>query len=192
MFGTQFSTEALPLTALMILWINLVTNGLPALALGIEPPDPAQMRAAPRQLVNQLFTRIDYLGIGLAGLVMGLLALGLYAAPQWTRLVDPHKARTLAFAVLGFAPLFHVWNCRSRDRSLVAQRPLFSLPLIGAALLSGVIHLTSLAVPFLRPIFHTYPLALMDWLVVVVLSSSIIPAIEISKLLGRRLLRAGS
>lgn len=191
-FGTQFSTEALPLTALMILWINLVTNGLPALALGIEPPDPAQMRAAPRQLVNQLFTRIDYLGIGLAGLVMGLLALGLYAAPQWTLLVDPHKARTLAFAVLGFAPLFHVWNCRSRDRSLFSQRPLFSVPLIGAALLSGVIHLTSLAVPFLRPIFHTYPLSSMDWLVVVVLSSSIIPAIELSKLLGRRLLRAGS
>jgi len=191
-FGTPFAKDALPLTALMILWINLVTNGLPALALGVEPPDPAQMHAAPRQIIHRLFQRIDYLGIALAGLIMGLLALGLYLAPQWTPLIDSHKARTLAFAVLGFAPLFHVWNCRSRDRSLLTQRPLFTLPLFGATLLSGGIHLTSLAVPALRPIFHTYPLSAMDWLVILVLSASIIPAIELAKLLGRRLLRAGS
>ena len=129
-FGSQFSTDALPLTALMILWINLVTNGLPALALGIEPPDPAQMHAAPRQQINRLFQRVDYLGIALAGVIMGVLALALHAAPQWTSLVDPHKARTLAFALLGFAPLFHVWNCRSREGSMFSQRPLFSRPVV--------------------------------------------------------------
>jgi Ca2+-transporting ATPase len=188
-FGTPFAKDSLPLTALMILWINLVTNGLPALALGVEPPDPAQMRAAPRQMVNRLFQRIDYLGIALAGVIMGLLALGIYFAPRWTPLLSPQQARTLAFALLGFAPLFHVWNCRSRDRSVLVQRPLFTLPLLGATLLSGLVHLASLAVPGLRPIFHTYPLATGDWLLVVLLSACIVPAVEVAKLLGRPLLR---
>ncbi len=188
-FGITFDKNSLPLTALMILWINLVTNGLPALALGIEPPDPEQMRAAPRRATERLFAPLDYLGITLAGIVMGLLALGLYVVPGWRHQVEPQWPRTMAFAVLGFAPLFHVWNCRSRDRSLVAQRPFFTLPLLGAVLLSAGIHLTSLAVPALRPIFHTYPLSLGDWLLVQALSLSILPIIELAKLLGRRLLQ---
>src|SRR5262249_27415083 len=144
-FGATFGKGWLPLTAPMILWINLVTNGLPALALGIEAPDPAQMRIAPRRAADGLFQWVDYAGIALAGVIMGVLALGLYMVPQWSTAVslDPQWARSMAFAVLGIAPMFHVWNCRSRDRSLFAQKPLFPLTLSGAAILSGVIHISS-------------------------------------------------
>jgi Ca2+-transporting ATPase len=187
-FGTTFHKDALPLTALMILWINLVTNGLPALALGIEPPDPAQMRGTPRRATEGLFQRIDYLGIALAGLIMGALALALYLVPIWLGSAEPQWSRTMGFAVLGFAPLFHVWNCRSRDRSLFAQRPLLPLSLVGAALLSAGIHFAALAIPALRPIFHTQPLSGLDWLLVLGLSISVLPAVELAKRIGRSLL----
>ena len=72
---------------------------------------------------------------------------------------------------------------------MLVQRPLFTLPLLGATLLSWLVHLASLAVPGLRPIFHTYPLATGDWLLVVLLSACIVPAVEVAKLLGRPLLR---
>ena len=95
----------------------------------------------------------------------------------------------MAFAVLGFAPIFHVWNCRSRDRSLLQQRPLLPLPLVGAALLSAGIHFAALAIPALRPIFHTHPLSGLDWLIVLGLSISVLPAVEVAKRIGRPLLR---
>lgn len=188
-FGATFHKGCLPLTPLMILCINLVTNGLPALALGIEPPDPAQMKQAPRRANLGLFQGIDYLGILLAGVIMGVLALLLYARPWMDRTVDPQWSRAMAFAVLGFGPLFHVWNCRSRDRSLFMQRPFLTWPLVCACLLSAAVHFVSSGVPALRPVFHTYPLSLMDWLLVVALSASVLPAVELAKLIGRPLLR---
>lgn len=188
-FGATFHQGCLPLTPLMILCINLVTNGLPALALGIEPPDPAQMQTPPRRTTAGLFQPLDYVGIMLAGAAMGGLALMLYARPWLDRAVDPQWSRAMAFAVLGFGPLFHAWNCRSRDGSLFVQRPLLPLALVGACLLSASMHLISSAVPALRPVFHTYPLSTEDWLIVVGLSASILPLIELAKLIGRPLLR---
>ena len=188
-FGTTFHQGCLPLTPLMILCINLVTNGLPALALGIEPPDPAQMQTPPRRTTAGLFQTLDYVGIGLAGLAMGLLALMLYVRPWLDRSVDPQWSRAMAFAVLGFGPLFHAWNCRSRERSLFSLRPLFPLALAGACLLSAGVHLISSAVPALGPVFHTYPLSPQDWLLVVVLSAGILPLIELVKLIGRPFLQ---
>lgn len=191
-FGATFHKGCLPLTPLMILCINLVTNGLPALALGIEPPDPAQMQTPPRRSATGLFGTIDYVGILLAGLLMGVLALMLYARPWLDRSVDPPWSRAMAFAVLGFGPLFHAWNCRSRDRSLFSLRPLLPMPLVGACLLSAGVHLISSALPAVRPVFHTYPLSAPDWLIVVVLSASVLPLIELAKLIGRPLLRGQS
>ena len=188
-FGATFHQGCLPLTPLMILCINLVTNGLPALALGIEPPDPAQMQTPPRRTTAGLFQTLDYAGILLAGVTMGGLALMLYVRPWLDGAVDPQWSRAMAFAVLGFGPLFHAWNCRSRDRSLFAQRPLLPLALVGACLLSASLHLLSSAVPALRPVFHTFPLSAADWLIVVVLSASILPLIELAKVIGRPLLR---
>lgn len=188
-FGATFHQGCLPLTPLMLLCINLVTNGLPALALGIEPPDPAQMRTPPRRTTAGLFQTLDYVGILLAGLVMGVLALLLYVRPWLDRSVEPQWSRAMAFAVLGFGPLFHAWNCRSRDRSLFALRPVLPLALVGACLLSASLHLISSAVPALRPVFHTYAISMTDWLIVLVLSASILPLVELAKLLERTLLR---
>ena len=77
-FTTSFIGGWTPLTPLMILWINLVTNGLPALALGIDPPSASQMSEAPRGMSEPLMTKRDYLGIVFVGAVMGLVSLIYY------------------------------------------------------------------------------------------------------------------
>src|SRR4051794_9322171 len=101
----------------MILWINLVTNGLPALALGIDPPDAGLMQEGPRSTSEGLLGRRDYLGILYVGFIMGAAALVLYGmTPQ----DEDHllQARALAFSVLALSPLFHAWSCRSPSRSI--------------------------------------------------------------------------
>jgi Ca2+-transporting ATPase len=173
-----------PLTPLMILWINLVTNGLPALALGVDPPDAHLMREPPRNPDEGLLRRRDYFGILYVGAVMGAAAILLYAVdPQ-----DPEglaRTRAMAFSLLALSPLFHAWSCRSPILSVLSSRPLISLPLLGAVAASAAIHLVAVLVPGLRPVFRTYPMSGSEWLLLLGLSAVIIPAVEIAKLFSR-------
>jgi Ca2+-transporting ATPase len=180
--------SVLPLTPLMILWINLVTNGLPALALGIDPPDPSQMAEPPRKAASGLLTAREYLGIAFVGVWMGACAIASYTWP-WPVDAVPEGAagaRSLAFSLLAISPLFHAFNCRSATSSLFSLRPLLSKPLLVAVVLSGAIHLVAVLVPTLRPVYRTFPMGGYEWMVTLLLSASIIPAIEIFKLLQRK------
>jgi P-type Ca2+ transporter type 2C len=185
-FAASFIPGLPPLTPLMILWINLVTNGLPALALGVDPPDPTQMMEPPRQAKSGLMTARDYWGIVGVGVWMGGTALACYLWP-W-KAVDAvvlHHARAIAFSLLALSPLFHAFNCRSPLVSIAGMRPLVSKPLVAAVVLSAAIHLVAVLVPGLRPIFRTYAMAFYEWEVMLLLSASIIPAVELIKLFQR-------
>jgi Ca2+-transporting ATPase len=185
-FVVSFFGKWPPLTPLMILWINLVTNGLPALALGIDPPDPGLMREMPRVTTEGLLVRRDYLGILYVGLIMGAAALVLYGiAPQ----DEDHmlQARALAFSVLALSPLFHAWSCRSPSLSIFSMRPLVSLPLVIACAASASIHLVAILVPALRPVFRTYVLSANEWMLLLGLAALVVPAVEIAKGLDRML-----
>ncbi len=175
------------LSALMILWINLVTNGLPALALGIDPPDGSQMMEPPRKTREGLLGTREYVGIFVVGIIMGGLAIACY---KWQWAVAPESrinyGRAMAFSLLALSPLFHAWNCRSASRSVFSLRPFVSIPLIVAVVLSAAIHLVSVLIPSLREIFQTFALGGRDWLLLIGLSAAIVPAIEISKWLQRR------
>jgi Ca2+-transporting ATPase len=182
-----------PLTPLMILWINLVTNGLPALALGIDPPDPTQMLEAPRKLSTGLLGQREYLGMAAVGLWMGGAALACYLLP-WIgggalgldRSDAGHNAaRAVAFSLLALSPLFHASNCRSKSASVLAVRPLVSRPLLLAVVLSAGIHML-VFVPALRPVFRTSWLTPGQWVFLLALSASIIPAAELVKWLQRQ------
>jgi Ca2+-transporting ATPase len=175
-----------PLTPLMILWINLVTNGLPALALGIDPPDAHLMKEPPRPTNEGLLVNRDYLGILFVGLVMGAAALYCYASLASD---DPTlmESRALAFSVLAISPLFHAFSCRSPIFSIASARPLISIPLVVAVALSAGIHFVAVLVPGLRPVFRTYPLDGNDWVLLLGLSIVIVPAVEIAKFFYRRL-----
>jgi Ca2+-transporting ATPase len=182
-FGTALSGSWAPLTPLMILWINLVTNGLPALALGIDPSDPAQMREPPRASRAGLVGARDYLGIAFVGAVMGALALCMYAAASFG--ANESGARTMAFTLLALSPLVHAWSCRSPTASVLQVRPLFSLPLLVACTISAGIHLLAVLVPSLRPVFRTDELHVADWWMVLVGAVAVLPAIELAKLVDR-------
>jgi P-type Ca2+ transporter type 2C len=184
-FAASFIPHLKPLRPLMILWINLVTNGLPALALGVDPPDPTQMMEPPRKSHAELLGAREYLGMLVVGLWMGACAMACYMWP-WEEAQVGHHARAIAFSLLALSPLFHAFNCRSATASFLVLRPIMSVPLVASVVVSAAIHLIAVLVPSLRTVFATYALTSYEWFVLLGLSASIVPAIEVLKLLQRR------
>jgi Ca2+-transporting ATPase len=187
---TVFVASALPsmleLRPLMILWINLVTNGLPALALGVDPPDPTQMMEPPRKSTSGLLGKREYLGIATVGVLMGGLAIACYLYPWESDHKElPSFARAMAFSLLALSPLFHALNCRSPTSSIFNMKPLLPMTLVAGVVISAAIHLVAILVPSLREVFQTYALDGAQWLLLIALSASIIPMIEVLKVLQR-------
>ncbi|MDP8999055.1 MAG: cation-transporting P-type ATPase [Myxococcota bacterium] len=185
-FVASFFDGLSSLTPLMILWINLVTNGLPALALGIDPPDPMQMHERPRARTSALLGLRDWLGIAFVGLWMGGAAMACHLFP-W-RAADPFAAergRAIAFSLLALSPLLHAFNCRSSSASFLMLRPVLPIALVATVLISAGIHLPAVLVPGLRPVFHTFAMNGREWALLLVLSASILPAVEAAKLVKR-------
>ncbi len=183
-FVVSFFGKWPPLTPLMILWINLVTNGLPALALGIDPPDQHLMKEQPRKTTEGLLIGRDYWGILYVGAVMGAAAIALYAMSPKDPVSLEH-ARAIAFSLLALSPLFHAFSCRSPVASVLSMRPLLSVPLLVAVAVSTGIHLVAILVPSLQPVFKTFPMTSNEWMWMLGLSASIIPAVEIAKAVYR-------
>jgi Ca2+-transporting ATPase len=185
-FAASLVSGLMPLTPLMILWINLVTNGLPALALGVDPPDPTQMRERPRARGAGLLGMRDWLGIAFVGAWMGGAAMVCYVLLLRTGdSLAVARGRAMAFSLLALSPLFHAFNCRSATTSFLALRPVLPMALVGAVLASAAIHLVAILVPSLRPVFRTFAMAAPEWALLLALSSSIVPAVEAMKLLQR-------
>jgi Ca2+-transporting ATPase len=187
-FAVSFFTELRPLSPLMILWINLVTNGLPALALGVDPPDPTQMREPPRTRKEGLLGTRDWVGMAFIGAWMGATAMVCYEG--WLsgdEIFSLRHGRAAAFSLLALSPLFHAFNCRSATASFLSLRPVFPLALVAAVAISAAVHLVAVLVPGLRPVFQTYAMNGREWALLLLLSASIVPVVELLKLLSRRL-----
>jgi P-type Ca2+ transporter type 2C len=166
-----------PLTPIQILWINLITNGLPALALGVDPRDPEQMSAPPRPPGARLMPAFSWLSLAVVGAIMALAALWVFAWAGGARTNDPTalaRARTLAFSVLAIAPMFHAFNCRSRTASILTLGFFTNRPLWGAILVGLGLQSLAIFVPALHPVFKTASLSGHDLGVVVALSASML------------------
>jgi Ca2+-transporting ATPase len=190
-FVASFFSGLRPLTPLMILWINLVTNGLPALALGVDPPDPTQMREPPRKRTADLLAVRDWLGIGFVGVWMGGAAMVCHLL-HW-RAGDSlavERGRAIAFSLLALSPLLHAFNCRSATASVFALRPLVPAALLGAVVVSAGIHLLAVLVPAVQPVFRTFAMDGSEWALLLAMSASIVPAVEVMKLLQRVLAKS--
>lgn len=179
------------LTPLQLLWVNLVTNGLPALALGIDPPDPAQMDESPRGVREGIIDRAGLAMMLVVGAVMGSAALGMFWLPTVAPgIIDAEgpealeRARAMAFTLLAVSPLFHAFNCRSRVRSAFS-RPFENRTLWIAVAVSFAVHAVTVFVPALHPIFRTCALTPTEWLAVVALAALPVPLYEGLKLVGR-------
>ncbi|MHB8158427.1 MAG: cation transporting ATPase C-terminal domain-containing protein, partial [Desulfocucumaceae bacterium] len=173
-----------PLSPIQILWLNLVTDGPPALALGLEPPQKGIMSRPPRKPGEGLFSG----GIGVAilwqGAVIGLVSLLAYwLALDWGR--TPEEARTMTFITMAMSQLFHSFNARSLDQSLFSLGVFSNRSLVLAFLISVVALVLVVATPFLREAFDTAILRQSDWLLVLGLSITPLAVVELSKLAGR-------
>jgi P-type Ca2+ transporter type 2C len=191
----------LPLLAAQLLWINLVTDGPPALALGIDPKDPDVMQRHPRQRGTGVLTTVDWLRLAGIGSVMmiGTLAVldayypgglfTLYARGTTPNAGDEAHARTMAFTTLMMFQLFNVYNCRSSWRS-AASGFLDNTWLLGAVALSLFTHVLVIYVPFLQNAFHTVPLSAFDWAIATGVAATLLLVVEVVKLVLRAKERA--
>jgi Ca2+-transporting ATPase len=174
----------LPLLATQILWINLVTDGAPALALGVDPPDPGVMNQPPRPRGEGVITRRMWVGILFVGTVMAVGTLLVLDASLPGGLIEGPGTlgygQTMAFTTLVMFQLFNVFNARSDERS--AFEGLFSNHWVWAAVgLSLLLHAAVIYVPFLQQAFSTTAISLGDWLYCTAVASSVLWLRELSK-----------
>ncbi|MCI9549484.1 MAG: calcium-translocating P-type ATPase, PMCA-type [Oscillospiraceae bacterium] len=186
--ATLFNFHQPPLVAVQLLWLNLVTDSLPALALGMEPVEPSVMEEKPRPAGQPLFTRDFSIRLAWQGLMVGLLTLGAYWLGEYV-LSDPSladaTANTMAFATLTFCQLFHAFDVRS-ERQSIAHIGLTSNPAMNKAFLVGMaLQLAVLLMPPLMNVFRVCALSGVEWLVVLGLSLTPLVVCEIEKAVRR-------
>ena len=187
MLTAPFFGMPLPLLPLQILWMNLVTDGLPALALGVEPPESDTMRRPPRPPRESLFARGLGRQIVWVGLLMGLLSLSI-GYGYWH--VHNPAWQTMVFTTLTLSQMANVMAIRSERRSLFEIGLLSNKLLLGAVGLTVVLQLALVYVPVLQSIFKTVALPIPDLILAVVASSVVFWAVELEKWYLRRQARA--
>jgi P-type Ca2+ transporter type 2C len=177
----------LPLTAVQILYVNLATDGLPALALAVDPPEDDLMRQPPRDPRRGIFTR-PVIGLMLTGGIWSTLVnLGLFGGLLAAGRPVEH-AMVLTFLSLVLIQFFKAYSFRSERHSLL-RRPFanrwLNLAILWELLLLGLI----IYLPLLQQAFGTYDLTLADWGLAVAAAATVLPVMELAKLLTRRLAR---
>jgi Ca2+-transporting ATPase len=172
----------LPLVAIQILYINLATDGLPAIALSVDPSEPGIMRRKPRRKGENFFTPQVIKYIVIVGIWTGLVCFGIFI---WAlnRGRSNEEAQCLCFISLILIQFFNAFNCRSLDRSLFnvgifKNRWLVIAVIWECTLLSLIVYM-----PFLQKSFHTYSLTFRDWAIVIFTASTVFIFVEIAKLL---------
>jgi Ca2+-transporting ATPase len=183
LFLAPFLGLPVPLLPIHILWINLVTDGLPGLALTAEPAERGVMRRSPRPPNESIFAHGMWQHIVWVGLLIGGLSIASHA---WAYSKGAEYWQTVVFTVLTISQLFHSLAVRSERSSLASIGLTSNLPMLGAVLLTVGLQLAVIYVPAMNPIFKTQPLPLIDLLVCFAISSLVLVAVEVEKALVRR------
>lgn len=173
----------LPLTAVQILYVNLATDGLPALALAVDPADPDLMHRKPRNPRSGVFTRPVVTLMVIGGIWSTMVILALFA---WARKAGygDREARMMTFCALILIQFFNAYNFRS-DRHSIQVRPFANKWLNLAVLWESLLLFLIVYVPYLQKPFGTSDLPPGDWLIILVTAFSIVPVIEFAKWLER-------
>jgi Ca2+-transporting ATPase len=175
-----------PLRAIQLLWINLITDGLPALTLGMEPPERDIMSRPPRPPREPVITAKRGWKIASYG-VLFAISMGLgFGYLRWDEGASVETARTATFFIACFSQMLFALGCRNEELTY-PQVGLFSnRAILVAILISGVLQIGTVAIPAVRGIFGTVPLTLEQWVLVGLLSLLPITVIEVVKLLPFR------
>ncbi len=169
MFAAALAGLPLPLLPLQILWVNLVTDGLPAMALGVDPKAPDTMYRPPRDPAESVFSRGLARKIVFRGLQIGFTTLLVFAGTYLLK-GDLALARTMAFATLVFCQLFHVYDCRSEMLTIFELGIFTNKFLLLATACSALMQVAVIHLPLLNGVFGTVPLGPQEWATVLVLS----------------------
>ena len=178
----------LPLAPLQILWLNIVTDIFPAMALALEPSRPGVMRRPPRDPKERLLNRrfgglIAWQGGLLAAVTLSAFAIGMawYGTGEGLR-----HAVTLSFMTLALAQVLHAFSVRSTTQSIFTRRFFGNLWLLAAVTVCVLLQLAAVYVPVLQRALQTVPLTGTEWLLVAALSLLPLVVIEVVKLVDRR------
>jgi Ca2+-transporting ATPase len=179
------------LAPVQLLWINLVTDTLPAIALGVEPVQKSIMRRRPRGRKSNFFSggvagSIIYQGILESILVLGTYAIGLATSPHTSRLLQHGDALTMAFLSLGLIQLFHAFNSKSVHES-IWQVGWFKNHWFNVAIIISALVMASVELPFLTNLFDVTELNLPQWLIVLASGVLLVVVVELVKLCQRKL-----
>jgi P-type Ca2+ transporter type 2C len=182
--GSVIAGLPLPLTAVQILYVNLATDGLPALALAVDPPERDLMERAPRDPRVGIFTRPVVLIVLAAGAWSAVVNIGLLT---WLLHAGRpiNEVMAMTFIALVLIQFFNAYNCRS-DRLSAFQSPFANRWLNRAVLWELVLLVAISYVPFLQPAFGTFALSAADWALTAGLAFTIVPVVELVKWLSRR------
>jgi len=155
----------LPLLPIQVLWVNLVTDGLPAIALGFEPAEKDIMMRPPRGAKESIFSQGLLNLILFRGTIIGVSTLAVFASIfHFTSSVE--TARTTAFVTLVITQLMHVFECKS-ERKNIFEVPFFNnIALVLATMCSLAMILSAVYIPFMQEIFKTVPLSINDWILI--------------------------
>ncbi len=178
----SLSGMPLPLLPVQILWTNLVTDGLPALGLAMEPVAPGIMDRPPRDKAEGIVTPTLIRVMAVQGMFMAAFTLAVYGVELYWLSEPFEKARTMAFMVLVFSQMFHVLNCRSAWES-VFRIGVFSNRVLNVAML--VILLGQILIIYVEPlrsVFKVVPLGLLDWAVIFAASVQPLLLMELVKM----------
>ncbi len=186
MFIASLVRMPVPLLPIHILWINLITDGLPALALGVDPIDKNIMKRKPRPVNESVLTRKMGILIIVQGLFIAFCSLLAFFLVYYVEKEGIERARTASFIVLACSQLFHSFNCRSNYESIFKLGFLSNAKLVYATLFSFALQMAVVYIPFLQTIFKTQALGWFDWIMVVIISSFPLLAMELVKIYMRR------
>jgi Ca2+-transporting ATPase len=182
--GAVIAGMPLPLSAVQILYVNLATDGLPALALAVDPPEPDLMHRKPRNPRVGIFTGPVIATLLVAGVWSAIVNISLFASAL--RAARPlQEVMALTFVELVLIQFFNAYNCRS-DRVSVFSRPFANRWLNIAVLWEVTILVAIIYVPFLQRAFGTFSFSAADWLLTTALAFTIVPVLEGVKWMARR------
>ena len=179
MAGATLMGMPIPLTAVQILYVNLATDGLPALALAVDPPESDLMRRKPRLQRSGIFTRPVVILMLTGGLWSTIVNIGIFSWALKSGMAIK-EAMTMTFVSLVLIQFFKAYSFRS-DRQSVIQKPFANKWLNMAVVWELVLLVLIIYLPFLHKPFGTFSLPLFDWIVVVALSITVVPVLEIVK-----------
>jgi Ca2+-transporting ATPase len=182
-FLAPFLGLPIPLLPIHILWINLLTDGLPGLALAAEPAEKGIMQRPPRAPGESIFAHGMWQHIVWIGLIIAAVSL---FAQAWAIHVGSTNWQTMVFTVLTLSQMGHVLAVRSETESLFRQGLRSNLPMLGAVGLTFALQMATIYIPALNPIFNTAPLGAQELVLCLLLSAIVVLAVELEKLLVRR------